>query len=61
MKPLQVDEKAMSVDEFENRLGWSPRVAGIAGDQRLKVSTILPDLQTKCIDLCSISLLGERE
>jgi hypothetical protein len=61
MKPLQVDEKAMSVGEFENRLGWSLRVAGIAGDQRLKVSTILPDPQTKCIDLCSISLLGERE
>jgi hypothetical protein len=35
MKPLQVDEKAMSVGEFENRLGWSLRVAGIAGDQRL--------------------------
>jgi hypothetical protein len=61
MKLLQVDEKAMSVDEFENRLGWSLRVAGIAGDQRLKVSTILPDPQTKCIDLCSISLLVERE
>jgi hypothetical protein len=62
MKPLQVDEKAMSVDEFENRLGWSLRVAGIAGDQRLKeVRTTLQYSQTKFIDLRSIPLLGERE
>ena len=62
MKLLQVDEKAMSVDELEGRLGWSLRVAGTDGDRGLEeVRTTLLDPQTKSIDLCSIPLLGERE
>ena len=60
MKPLQVDEKAMSVAEPEDRSGWSLRVTSTAGDRRLKeVRITLPDPQTKGIDLCSIPLLGE--
>ena len=62
MKPLQVDEKAMSVGEPEDRSEWSLRVTSTAGDRRLKeVRTTLPGPQTKSIDLCSIPLLGERE
>jgi hypothetical protein len=62
MKPLQVDDKAMSVGEPEDRSGWSMRVASTARDRRLKeVRTTLPDPQTKGIYLCSIPLLGERE
>jgi hypothetical protein len=36
MKPLQVDDKAMSVGEPEDRSGWSMRVASTARDRRLK-------------------------
>jgi hypothetical protein len=61
MKPLRVDEKAMSVGEPEDRSGWSLRVTSTAGDRRLKVSTTLPDSQTKGIDLYSMPHLGERE
>jgi hypothetical protein len=61
MKPLRVDEKAMSVGEPEDRSGWSLRVTSTAGDRRLKVSTTLPDPQTKGIDLYSMPHLGERE
>ena len=62
MKLLQVDEKAVSVGEPEDRSGWSLRVMSTAGDRRLKeVRTTLPDPQTKFIDLRSIPLLGERE
>jgi hypothetical protein len=62
MKLLQVDEKAMSANEPEDRPGWSLRVTSTAGDRRLKeVRITLPDPQTKGIDLCSIPLLGECE
>jgi hypothetical protein len=62
MKLLQVDEKAVSVDEPEDRSGWSLRVMSTTGSRRLKeVRTTLPDPQTKGIDLYSIPLLGERE
>jgi hypothetical protein len=62
MKRLQVDERAMSVGESDERSGGSLRLARTAGDRRLKeVRTTLPDSQTKFIDLRSISLLGERE
>ena len=62
MKRLQVDEKAVSEGEPEDRSGWSLRVMSTAGDRRLKeVRTTLPDPQTKLIDLRSIPLLGERE
>jgi hypothetical protein len=61
MKPLQVDEKAMSVGEPEDRSGWSLRFTSTVGDRRLKVSTSLPDPQTKGIDLYSMPHLGERE
>jgi 3'-phosphoadenosine 5'-phosphosulfate sulfotransferase len=62
MKLLQVDEKAVSVNEPENRSGWSLRVTSTAGDRRLKeVRTTLPDPQTKGIHLCSMPHLGERE
>jgi hypothetical protein len=62
MKPLWVDEKAVSVNEPEDRSGWSLRLARTAGDRRLKeVRITLPDSQTKGIDLCSIPLLGKRK
>jgi hypothetical protein len=61
MKPLRVDENAMSVGEPEDRSGWSLRIISTAGDRRLKVSTTLPDPQTKAIDLYSMPHLGERE
>jgi 3'-phosphoadenosine 5'-phosphosulfate sulfotransferase len=62
MKPLQVDEKAVSVGEPQDRSGWSLRVMSTAGGRRLKeVRITLPDPQTKAIDLCSIPLLGKRE
>ena len=62
MKLLQVEEKAVSVGEPEDRSGWSLRVMSTAGDGRLKeVRITLPDPQTKGIDLCSIPLLGERK
>ena len=62
MKLLQVDQKAMSVGEPDDRSGWALRVTSIVDDRRLKeVRTTLPDPQTKGIDLCSIPLLGERE
>jgi hypothetical protein len=62
MKRLQVDEKAMSVGESDERSGGSLRLARTAGDRRLKeVRTTLPDPQTKGIDLCSVPLLGERQ
>jgi hypothetical protein len=62
MKLLQVDEKAVSVGEPEDRSGWSPRVMSTTGSRRLKeVRITLPDPQTKGIDLYSIPLLGERE
>jgi hypothetical protein len=62
MKPLQVDEKAVPVNEPEDRSGWSLRVTSTAADRRLKeVRITLPDPQTKFIDLRSIPLLGERE
>jgi len=61
MKPLWVDENAMSVGEPEDHLGWSLDVTSTAGVRRLKVSITLPDPQTKGIDLCSMPLLGERE
>jgi len=62
MKRLQVDEKAMSVGESDERSGGLLRLARTAGDRRLKeVRTTLPDSQTKFIDLRSIPLLGERE
>jgi hypothetical protein len=58
MKLLQVDEKAMSVGESEDRSGWSLRVTSTAvvGASR-RVCTTLPDPQTKGIGLCSIPLL----
>jgi hypothetical protein len=62
MKPLQVDENAMSVGEPEDRSRWSLRVTSTAGARRLKeVRITLPDPQTKGIDLCSIPLLGKRK
>jgi len=62
MKPLQVDEKAVSVGEPEDRSGWSLRVMSTAGGRRLReVRITLPDPQTKGIDLCSIPLLGRRK
>jgi hypothetical protein len=62
MKPLQVDEKATSVGEPDDRSGWSLRVASTTGDRRLKeVRTTRADPQTKGIDLCSVPLLGERQ
>jgi hypothetical protein len=62
MKPLRVDEKAVSVGESEDCSAWPLRLARTAGDRRLKeVSTTLPDPQTNGIDLRSIPLLGERE
>jgi len=62
MKLLQVDEKAVSVGEPEDRSGWTLRVMSTAGDRRLKeVRITLPDPQTKGIYLCSIPLLGKRK
>ena len=62
MKLLQVDEKAVSVNEPEDRPGWSLRVTSTAGGRRLKeVRITLSDPQTKGIHLCSIPLLDERE
>jgi 3'-phosphoadenosine 5'-phosphosulfate sulfotransferase len=62
MKPLQVDEKAVSVGEPQDRSGWSLRVMSTAGGRRLKeVRITLQDSQAKGIDLRSILLLGERE
>jgi hypothetical protein len=62
MKLLQVDEKAMSVGESDERSGGSLRLARTAGDRRLReVRITLPDSQTKGIDLCSIPLLGKRK
>jgi len=62
MNPLQVDEKAVSVGEHEDRSAWPLRVTTTAGDRRLKeVRTALPDPQTKGIDLCSGPLRSERE
>jgi hypothetical protein len=60
MKPLQVDENAMSVGEPDERSGWSLRLARTAGVLRLKVSTTLPDPQTNGIDLRSLPHLGDR-
>jgi hypothetical protein len=62
MKPLRVDEKAVSVGESEDRSAWPLRVTSTAGDRRLKeVRITLQDSQTKGIDLCSMPHLGERE
>ena len=62
MELLQVDEKAVSANEPEDRPGWSLRVTSTAGGRRLKeVRITLQDSQAKGIDLRSILLLGERE
>jgi hypothetical protein len=62
MKPLQVDEIAVSVGESDELSGGSLRLASTAGDRGLKeASTTLPDPQTNGIDLRSIPHLGERE
>jgi hypothetical protein len=62
MKLLQVEEKAVSVGEPEDRSGWSLRVMSTTGSRRLKeVRTTLQDPRTKGIDLCAMPLLSERE